>query len=83
VLAIFTQTNNGSCTATPFHTVRNTRSTLKLKFLVRFGPTPTANRTGFGGSPFIAPVDPPKPRAPGFHMLECKGERSHFIYTEL
>ena len=30
MLAIFTQTNNGSCTATPFHTVRNTRSTMKL-----------------------------------------------------
>ena len=37
MLAIFTQTNNGSCTATPFHTVRNTRSTLKLKFLGRPG----------------------------------------------
>ena len=34
MLAIFTQTNNGSCTATPFHTVRNTLSTLKLKFTV-------------------------------------------------
>ena len=33
MLAIFTQTNNGSCTATPFHTVRSTLSTLKLKFL--------------------------------------------------
>jgi hypothetical protein len=74
VLAIFTQTNNGSCTATPF-TVRNTTSTLKLKFLgfqVRFGPTPTQNRTGFGQSRSIAPVDPPKPRAPGFCMLECR-----------
>ena len=37
MLAIFTQTNNGSCTATPFHTVRDTLSTLKLKFLGRPG----------------------------------------------
>ena len=54
--------------------VPHTTSTLKLKFLgfqVRFGPTPTQNRTGLGQSHSIAPVDPPKPRAPGFCMLEC------------